>query len=119
MRYAVRQALDNEYRNEVTRKKPSLTNTPTSASSYKSGKNRTTGTTDTEEGNKGEEDMGGKRDFFGRIISDSSSHGRMADEEKGKNEVLRNERRIYVTFHEGYSNAVRKPISMGELLAGL
>jgi chromosome transmission fidelity protein 18 len=27
--------------------------------------------------------------------------------------------RVWVTFHEGYSNAVRKPVSLGELVGGL
>jgi chromosome transmission fidelity protein 18 len=66
--------------------------------------------------------FGVKRDFFGRIINESlpmsnkdgidqSSHNRKSGEEQ--------EHKVWVTFHEGFSNAVRKPISLGELLAEL
>jgi chromosome transmission fidelity protein 18 len=57
-----------------------------------------------------------KRDFFGRIINDarpSTSAGgkRPAPAGSGKDE-----KRVWVSFHEGYSNAVRKPITLEELM---
>lgn len=60
-----------------------------------------------------------KKDFFGRIIvpkpvlKDSSGNGTKntgADGEKKD--------RVWVTYHEGINNAVRKPISLEEFLRG-
>ena len=56
-----------------------------------------------------------KRDFFGRIVNDARPLGtginRPGTAGKGKDE-----KRVWVSFHEGYSNAVRKPITLKELL---
>ncbi|KAF2219588.1 P-loop containing nucleoside triphosphate hydrolase protein, partial [Elsinoe ampelina] len=58
-----------------------------------------------------------KRDFFGRVV---------VEEPRGNGEPIRErkkegkgEGRIWVSFHEGYSNAVRKPITLKELMRGL
>jgi chromosome transmission fidelity protein 18 len=65
-----------------------------------------------------------KRDFFGRVVAEEK-------EEEGEDEAVQQKRkrakldeggdkeRVWVTFHEGYSNAVRKPVSLGELVGGL
>lgn len=66
-----------------------------------------------------------KRDFFGRIIKDdecqldkttgrrqnTNLNGRAPGEKGGG--------KIFVSFHEGYSNAVRKPITLDDLMRGL
>lgn len=56
-----------------------------------------------------------KRDFFGRIINDarptSAGVKRPGTACSGKDE-----KRVWVSFHEGYSNAVRKPITLKELM---
>lgn len=86
-----------------------------------------------------------KRDFFGRPVHtttipateiipdgtkiDASSiakstafKGKAKTKAKGNNgdeeEGDRHGGRIWVSFHEGFSNAVRKPISLGDLLEG-
>lgn len=58
-----------------------------------------------------------KRDFFGRIVQvqplmevDSNSASGRARKEDNK---------VWVTFHEGLNNAVRKPISLTEFLRAL
>lgn len=58
------------------------------------------------------------RDFFGRVLSTQSA---VAGQEKPRKKVAKNndEGRIWVSFHEGFSNAVRKPITLDELLRGL
>lgn len=58
-----------------------------------------------------------KRDFFGRIIKDVP----LAQGAKPPKRVVKNndEGRIWVSFHEGFSNAVRKPITIDELMRGL
>lgn len=66
-----------------------------------------------------------KRDFFGRVIQSapqplSESDGNSADKRKaGGKSQGRAEARIWVTYHEGMNNAVRKPITLDELLRGL
>ena len=64
---------------------------------------------------------GVKRDFFGRIIAtDSLAHG-----EQGQGEAKNTKKsgleanRIWVSYHEGFSNAVRKPITLAELMRGM
>lgn len=57
-----------------------------------------------------------KRDFFGRVIVEKPLlEGQLKKREnKGGDEG-----RIWVSFNEGYSNAVRKPVTIDELLRGL
>ncbi|KAF1345115.1 hypothetical protein BDV97DRAFT_360434 [Delphinella strobiligena] len=73
-----------------------------------------------------------KRDFFGRVIADMTAEEEaeeLAREREGGEDVRKKRRkvkeetggdegRIWVTFHEGFSNAVRKPISLGDLMRG-
>lgn len=63
-----------------------------------------------------------KRDFFGRVIETTPLQERDANsgtERKRKSTGESKERKIWVTFHEGLNNAVRKPISLQEFLRGL
>ncbi|KAK7956342.1 uncharacterized protein PG986_005564 [Apiospora aurea] len=66
-----------------------------------------------------------KKDFFGRVVAkpdvqplpegDGNANGKKAksnDEPAGENKV-------WVTFHEGLNNAVRKPITLDDLFRGL
>lgn len=62
-----------------------------------------------------------KKDFFGRVIkteprplqeTDGNASAKRSNDDDG-------ERKVWVTFHEGLNNAVRKPISLDELLRGL
>ncbi|KAF9729294.1 hypothetical protein PMIN04_009288 [Paraphaeosphaeria minitans] len=58
-----------------------------------------------------------KRDFFGRIIKDVPG-----GEEGGTEKTVvksHDEGRIWVSFHDGFSNAVRKSITIDELMRGL
>ncbi|RWA14279.1 hypothetical protein EKO27_g781 [Xylaria grammica] len=66
-----------------------------------------------------------KKDFFGRVIQAtvrplSESDGNGADKKKAGNRPLgKAETKVWVTYHEGMNNAVRKPITLDELLRGL
>ncbi|KAI9891452.1 MAG: hypothetical protein M1814_002771 [Vezdaea aestivalis] len=69
---------------------------------------------------------GRKRDFFGREIVSSSpvrpGHGdedEMRKRRKKKKKGSDESDRVWVSFHEGFSNAVRKPVSLAEIMAGL
>ncbi|KAF2996852.1 hypothetical protein E8E13_003985 [Curvularia kusanoi] len=57
-----------------------------------------------------------KRDFFGRVIKDKPL---VKGEVRKKTRQEDEEDRIWVSFHEGFSNAVRKPITIDELFRGL
>jgi chromosome transmission fidelity protein 18 len=59
-----------------------------------------------------------KRDFFGRVVVERPL---LAGEERKKKVENKggDEGRIWVSFNEGYSNAVRKPVTIDELLRGL
>jgi len=67
-----------------------------------------------------------KKDFFGRVVREirplaettgNALEGKEVPKAGGKK--AREELKIWVTYHEGYSNAVRKPITVQELLKGL
>lgn len=67
--------------------------------------------------------LGAKKDFFGRIVEeimplqevDGNADG---GKRKGKEDVI-DEKKVWVSYHEGFSNAVRKPLTVEELLRGL
>ena len=123
VRYAVRQVLEQELRKEKVLRNTSARHArSTSLNKY--------AMLDLEHDDKENADVqnpedkslkvaaGVKRDFFGRVINEvrpASVDGKKrpqtpADAEQG------NKERIWVSFHEGYSNAVRKPITLKELI---
>lgn len=114
VRYAVRQVLDQEYRKETTRKhSEALTS---SKADKKNGK--------ADGGNAGKnatlkDAPGIKRDFFGRIIQKPEPQSQTSDGIPMQNETSKAGRKVWITYHDGFSNAVRKPISLSELMAGL
>lgn len=58
-----------------------------------------------------------KRDFFGRVIETKS-----LDELAGSSQekaARTAQGKVWVTYHEGLNNAVRKPMSLHEFLTGL
>ncbi|MCJ1402416.1 hypothetical protein MMC11_005636 [Xylographa trunciseda] len=62
---------------------------------------------------------GVKRDFFGRVIVNEARVATKAEaREKTRRETVEGNR-IWVTYREGFSNAVRKPVSLGDIMRGL
>ncbi|KAF2154356.1 hypothetical protein K461DRAFT_223778 [Myriangium duriaei CBS 260.36] len=59
-----------------------------------------------------------KRDFFGRVVGEEVLES-TSGPKKGRVKEGEKERRVWVSFHEGYSNAVRKPVTLAELMRGL
>lgn len=64
-----------------------------------------------------------KKDFFGRVIVEKvqplyDTDGNGGDQKRGK-QAEAAERKVWVTFHEGLNNAVRKPLTLEEFLRGL
>ncbi|KAL4803209.1 hypothetical protein BDV18DRAFT_145376 [Aspergillus unguis] len=132
VRYAIRQVLDQEYRKESIRKNSEALSSSTSTSKKSNAKSPNPNDKQGSPSDLASKLKSGavKRDFFGRIIENSVQ----ADKEKGgkdelspQEEKARNAqkeasnagRKVWVTYHDGFSNAVRKPISMAELLGGL
>lgn len=111
VRYAVRQVLDQEYRQETMRKQSGvLTTKPGLVKSA------------SEQGGATQRALKEglvKRDFFGRVIQEPVPEKKDTEWQNPVDESSKAGRKVWVTYHEGFSNAVRKPISMGELLAGL
>ncbi|EEU34154.1 uncharacterized protein NECHADRAFT_85735 [Fusarium vanettenii 77-13-4] len=60
-----------------------------------------------------------KRDFFGRIIEARPvvESGKESTEQRARK--TEKERKVWVTYHEGLNNAVRKPMSLQEFMRGL
>jgi chromosome transmission fidelity protein 18 len=55
-----------------------------------------------------------KKDFFGRIIVENQDEGKRRRTDSSN--ALKIQPNVWVRFHEGYSNAVRKPVIFAELL---
>ena len=126
-RYAIRQALDQEYQKFLLRRESDarqarysaggrglatdIVSTHNHADDIPSGKPI-----------KPAAAAGQKRDFFGRIITDptrpSSKNGDAGIDTNDRGGKAEEKGKIWVSFHEGYSNAVRKPITLEELMRG-
>lgn len=114
MRYAVRQVLDQEYRKETIRKQSDALSVSNPSAK---GLARNSGDGGSDAAQKSMKEAAVKRDFFGRVIHQPTPQN--DSESKPSDEKSKAGRKVWVTFHEGFSNAVRKPVSLGELLAGL
>ncbi|RKF61642.1 Chromosome transmission fidelity protein 18 [Erysiphe neolycopersici] len=122
VRYAVRQVLDQEYQKRLTIQ----TNPLNSTSLYRLGENglhnnhnipkeRQENTSD-----RGLTTTDIERDFFGRIITGSAASSNVDSTQVKKSCIGQpGDHRVWVTYHEGFSNAVRKPLSIENLLHGL
>ena len=120
VRYAVRQVLEMEWRKRELEKGEET-------------RIKKMAGEDLQDGNTGVKDAdlrksAVKRDFFGRVIKETSSTddqdsaigtSNMASGGKSSGESRDGEGRVWVSFHEGFSNAVRKPITLKELLDGM
>jgi chromosome transmission fidelity protein 18 len=117
VRYAVRSVLEQEWRKESARidmDNRKRRGGQTEADEVEQPKEEKTTEEKVAEANA----RAVKRDFFGREIKEKPL---LVGE--GRKKVVENKGgdvgRIWVSFNEGYSNAVRKPITIDELLRGL
>lgn len=123
VRYAVRQVLDAEWRREVRKREGDA-------------RGKRGGMVEVEmapEGDAADDAIGDgkdalrpkvvKRDFFGRIIGSSELDAGLTDpgakEVNDHNGGTEHSTEVWCSFHEGFSNAVRKPITLKELMSGL
>ena len=117
-RYVVRQLVSREMERErIRRRKGGIIHSLVKANEDLSGVVEPKGIKrgiDQVEGEKKVVSERVKKDFFGRII------GEEQDEPKRRrtdsNSALKIQPTVWVRFHEGYSNAVRKPVIFAELL---
>ncbi|PGG96104.1 hypothetical protein AJ79_09730 [Helicocarpus griseus UAMH5409] len=131
VRYAVRQVLQQEYEKEIIRERSEAgqarLNGPKHDSHSRDGVDSSKENDDTDGLNPSKlasKLNGPKRDFFGRVIVNEtrpSSRGNASDAASNARATKKpaKEKKAWVSFHEGYSNAVRKRITMNELLSGL
>lgn len=125
-RYAIRQAMHQEYQKYLLRK-----NADVRQARFHAGGNAdvdgllhpdTTYGVETPLAEAKAKGAAVKRDFFGRVISEPlpvSGNGQDSGNEGGQRPVSKGgveERKVWVSFHEGFSNAVRKPITLEELM---
>ncbi|THY65474.1 hypothetical protein D6C97_02403 [Aureobasidium pullulans] len=119
-RFAVRQVLDQEF-NIATKKSAEA------ARVTRGGGGAITSLTDVVAGATLPAEQGKglklKRDFFGRVVEKAET-AEEEDQDEGSKKKRKVEeegadKRVWVTFHEGYSNAVRKPVSLKELVGAL
>lgn len=122
VRYAVRQVLDQEYHKEIVRKHSDMINSSAAANSKQSMARKSTDG-ENENSKAPLKDLGAKRDFFGRIIEepqrDPAAGDGNGDRDPGQSDESKAGSKVWLIYHDGYSNAVRKPITMAELLMGL
>jgi chromosome transmission fidelity protein 18 len=120
-RFAVRQVLEQEFCKEETRRSElaRLERMPAGAATVAPQLKRS-GTS------MGDEEAMVKRtkvvkDFFGRVVVVEKPVGETdAEEEKRKRkENGEVEGRVWITYHEGFSNAVRKPLTLAEIMREL
>lgn len=127
VRYAVRQVLDQEYQKNIK-----VRENAARQARYRAGNPNDHvdfAFSDTKENrfhHAEERVLGAKKDFFGRVVREEISplqeiDGNADRDSKGKKQKKdgQGDNKVWVSFHEGYSNAVRKPITIEELLRGL
>ncbi|KAK6346732.1 hypothetical protein TWF696_006844 [Orbilia brochopaga] len=123
-RYAVRQVLDQELRKFIILQQEQLRQARFAAANP--GVDIALSAATRQKEREKEREMkkragtGVKRDFFGRIVDDGA-----VDEEGGRTKKRKvtgkttEGSKIWCSFREGYSNAVKKPITWEELMSGL
>ncbi|KAL6881708.1 hypothetical protein HDV57DRAFT_497101 [Trichoderma longibrachiatum] len=127
-RYAIRQVLDQELRRTLALRETNARQARFQAGrspgegeqaqplSLLGGKKNKKGDDDSEMAVV-EDGLVVKRDFFGRIIQAQA----LADVKGGlmEKKAAAGQEKVWVTFHEGLNNAVRKPMTLREFLGGL
>lgn len=121
-RYAIRQALDQEYQQYILRQ-----NADARQARYKAGGGLGSVAHDDKENTElqaNERNMkptAVTRDFFGRVVDEAwpvSIESQGAGPQEAKQGEIEKGMKVWVSFHEGFSNAVRKPITLEELMRG-
>lgn len=125
VRYAVRQVLDQELLKTIAMREAAARKARFSAGGAGDHDEPPRNTFDDDKENAGQKKKLPiipttlvKRDFFGRVIVEKVLP---LDETSGNGAQRKGaeQRKVWVTYHEGLNNAVRKPLSLEEFLRGL
>lgn len=127
VRYAIRQVLQQEYEKEILRQRSQAgqarLNGPQRDNFSRDDNNckENTNPDGPNPPNFSSRMNGPKRDFFGRVIVNEArpSSCVVSDDAAASPSVKAMNNPVWVGFHEGYSNAVRKRVTLNELLSGL
>lgn len=122
IRYAVRQVLDQEYKKTVQKQAYDVRQ-----ARFKEGnqhgedsvftfKNRSTVDSLIKNVDGDEEVMKVKKDFFGRVIVEKSTQ-ELPTQKRKEREDKKDTNKVWVTYHEGFSNAVRKPVTVADIMS--
>ncbi|TGZ77230.1 P-loop containing nucleoside triphosphate hydrolase protein [Ascodesmis nigricans] len=118
VRYAVRQVLEQEWQKSKILRDQAAREARMGALSQLAPEQAVTTTPTVQAAKPSRSDK--KRDFFGRIIEEAGSDQAQTSAQKrrrvGSDKTTQS---VWISFHEGYSNAVRKPIRLSEILEGL
>ncbi|KAK0129114.1 hypothetical protein ONS95_001053 [Cadophora gregata] len=125
VRYAVRQVLDQEYQKNIIVRENAARQARYKAGNPNDDVEFSIASKETKGHQALELVIGAKKDFFGREIREEIMPLQEIDgnaEPEGKRKTkkdAKDDNKVWVSFHEGFSNAVRKPITIEELLRGL
>lgn len=125
-RYAIRQVLDQEYQKYLSRQRTDAWQDRRKSGDghgFEAGlgaENKDIASTEKEGVNL--RLMAVRRDFFGRVVDVAlpTTRGRSSQGENGGSQDSKSDEKcnVWVSYHEGFSNAVRKPITLDELMRG-
>lgn len=127
VRYGVRQVLDQEYQKNIIVRENAARQARYKAGGHPDDNSEFAIASEEErKSDKADVVVGAKKDFFGRVLREAiplgeidGSGGKGKGDEEKKKKKGKDDNKVWVTFHEGFSNAVRKPITIDELLRGL
>ncbi len=125
VRYAVRQVLDQEYQKNIIVRENAARQARYKAGNPDDDVEFSLSNKENQGHHAQERVLGAKRDFFGRVVREEvmplgEIDGNAQEDGKvGKQKDGKDDNKVWVSFHEGFSNAVRKPITIEELLRGL
>lgn len=117
-RYAVRQVLEQELLKEKMLQNSTLRQNRSTALGNQAGAGADDKENQDPQSVPTEKVTEVKRDFFGREIKAERPSSASREVKKPGNNKVKEEDRVWVSFHEGFSNAVRKPITLRELMDG-
>ena len=121
VRYAVRSVLEQEWRKESVRREHANCKRRGGQDEFDddgdAGKKEEKKTTEQKVAEANIKAV--KLDFFGRVIQETDATRKEAKRKLDSGEMAGNVGRIWVSFHEGFSNAVRKPVTLDDIMRGL
>ena len=123
VRYAVRQVLDQEFQKNIIVRENKARQARYKAGNPDDDVDYSFAAKENKDHHAYEKEFAPKKDFFGRILKEQGNHLQEidgnADDVKGRRKNEGKGSKVWVSFHEGFSDAVRKPITIDELLRGL